>query len=70
VINVLISGVTVTAPPPVEAETLPFTGFEAQVLVWVGLMVTAGGLILLSGTARREEDEVAAVYQGMSWRNH
>jgi hypothetical protein len=70
VINVVISGVTVTAPPPVEAETLPFTGFESRMLVWIGLLVMTGGVLLLTGNPKQGRHENAAVYQGMSWNNH
>ena len=70
VINVLISGVTVTTIPVVEAETLPFTGFEARMLVWIGLLVMTGGVLLLTGNPKQGRHEDAAVYQGMSWNNH
>ncbi len=60
---------TTTTIPPVTSDTLPFTGFEAGAIALFGLLVAAGGLLLLVTTrpvgAHENRDRRATV----KWAN-
>jgi hypothetical protein len=47
--------VTTTTVPPVTASTLPFTGFELQTTALIGLLVLAGGGLLMIALGRESE---------------
>lgn len=67
---VVVMGTTVTTIPEVVAETLPFTGFETEDTLKVGLLaLIAGGLLLFAARGPKEEEAVAAAASRGGWTN-
>jgi hypothetical protein len=55
-----VLGTTITAPPEVTAETLPFTGFESGDTVKLGLLALLAGALMLFAARGTKEEEAAA----------